>query len=71
MQTLAQKEREGGFRIGMGTGRARTGPAGSAHPYCSTDLLICCGDYQSVRNMADLDSMACPDKYKDMQTRDG
>ena len=30
------------------------------------DLLICCGDFQSVRNVADLKCMACPDKYKEM-----
>ena len=27
------------------------------------DLLICCGDFQSIRNKADLQSMACPQKY--------
>lgn len=30
------------------------------------DLLICCGDFQSTRNRADLLCMAVPDKYKDM-----
>ncbi len=30
------------------------------------DLLICCGDFQSTRNLADLKCMACPDKYKSM-----
>jgi len=30
------------------------------------DLLICCGDFQSTRNLSDLVCMACPDKYKDM-----
>lgn len=28
------------------------------------DLLICCGDFQAVRNEHDLRCMACPDKYK-------
>lgn len=32
------------------------------------DLLICCGDFQSTRNTADLTCMAVPDKYKDMCT---
>ena len=31
------------------------------------DLLICCGDFQAVRNEADLKTMACPSKYKSMQ----
>ena len=47
------------------------------------DLLICCGDFQAVRNegfflfflcnikkiiiLADLKTMACPSKYKSMQ----
>ena len=30
------------------------------------DLLISCGDFQSIRNVADLKCMACPDKYKDL-----
>lgn len=30
------------------------------------DMLICCGDFQSTRNLSDLKCMACPDKYKDM-----
>ena len=30
------------------------------------DLLLCCGDFQSVRNITDLDSMAVPDKYKEI-----
>ncbi|XP_076396777.1 lariat debranching enzyme isoform X1 [Megachile rotundata] len=32
------------------------------------DLLICCGDFQSTRNLTDLNCMAIPDKYKDMCT---
>lgn len=28
------------------------------------DLLLCCGDFQSVRNMADFHSMAVPPKYR-------
>jgi len=30
------------------------------------DLLLCCGDFQSTRNLSDLACMACPDKYKSM-----
>lgn len=30
------------------------------------DLLICCGDFQSNRNLADLQCMAVPKKYLDM-----
>jgi len=30
-------------------------------------LLLCCGDFQSVRNESDLHSMAVPDKHKSMQ----
>lgn len=32
----------------------------------AVDLLITCGDFQSIRNVADLKCMACPDKYKDL-----
>ena len=32
------------------------------------DLLLVCGDFQAVRNQADLSTMACPPKYKDMRT---
>lgn len=30
------------------------------------DLLICCGDFQSVRNSDDLGAMAVPQKYQHM-----
>ena len=30
------------------------------------DLLICCGDFQSVRNEADLQCMAVPPKFRQM-----
>lgn len=30
------------------------------------DLLICCGDFQALRNMDDLHSMAVPPKYRHM-----
>ena len=30
------------------------------------DLLLCCGDFQAVRNRADLEMMSVPDKYKEM-----
>eukprot|EP00118_Oscarella_pearsei_P002074 m.9418 g.9418 ORF g.9418 m.9418 type:complete len:413 (+) comp21343_c0_seq2:21-1259(+) len=32
------------------------------------DLLLCCGDFQSVRNPKDLESMAVPPKYRQMQS---
>ena len=32
------------------------------------DLLLVCGDFQAVRNAADLAGMACPAKYRAMQT---
>lgn len=32
------------------------------------DLVICCGDFQSVRNMDDLECMACPVKYRALGT---
>lgn len=28
------------------------------------DLVICCGDFQSLRNEEDYDGLACPNKYK-------
>ena len=31
-------------------------------------LLICCGDFQAVRDQADLDCLACPAKYRRMNT---
>jgi len=30
------------------------------------DLLLCCGDFQSTRNLEDLQTMAVPKKYLDM-----
>lgn len=30
------------------------------------DLLICCGDFQAVRNEADLQCMAVPPKFRQM-----
>lgn len=30
------------------------------------DVLLCCGDFQSVRNQADLNCLACPAKYRKM-----
>jgi lariat debranching enzyme len=32
------------------------------------DLLIICGDFQSMRNQRDLEDMHCPEKYKEMGT---
>ena len=34
----------------------------------SIDLLLCCGDFQSVRNYSDLVCMACPQKYRSLCT---
>lgn len=33
---------------------------------CTVDLLLCCGDFQSTRNMEDLECMAVPRKFMDM-----
>jgi lariat debranching enzyme len=30
------------------------------------DILLCCGDFQAIRNEHDLDNLTCPDKYKDI-----
>ena len=32
------------------------------------DLLICCGDFQAVRNKRDLECMSVPIKYREMGT---
>ena len=32
------------------------------------DLLVCCGDFQAVRNRNDLKSLSCPEKYKHMNS---
>ncbi|KAH7622228.1 putative Lariat debranching enzyme [Nannochloris sp. 'desiccata'] len=32
------------------------------------DLVLCCGDFQAVRNKDDLECMACPPKYRDLAT---
>ncbi len=32
------------------------------------DLLICCGDFQAVRNEDDLLTLACPPKYRSMNS---
>lgn len=34
----------------------------------TVDLLLCCGDFQAVRNEGDLKCMAVPAKYRTMQT---
>ncbi|TPX57380.1 hypothetical protein PhCBS80983_g03869 [Powellomyces hirtus] len=34
----------------------------------TVDLLLVCGDFQSIRNTADLGSLACPDKYRALGT---
>lgn len=35
---------------------------------CKIDLLICCGDFQAIRNENDLSCMACPVKYRKLNT---
>uniref|UniRef100_A0A0K0CW00 DBR1 domain-containing protein n=1 Tax=Angiostrongylus cantonensis TaxID=6313 RepID=A0A0K0CW00_ANGCA len=35
---------------------------------CRFDLLICCGDYQAVRNYGDLHHMHVSEKYRSLQT---
>lgn len=35
---------------------------------CKVDLLLCCGDFQSTRNLNDLKCMARPEKYEDICT---
>jgi len=32
------------------------------------DLLLCCGDFQAVRNGEDLEALQCPPKYKSMNS---
>ena len=32
------------------------------------DLLICCGDFQAIRNVADLETISVPAKYRDIGT---
>ncbi|KAL3514314.1 hypothetical protein ACH5RR_027031 [Cinchona calisaya] len=32
------------------------------------DLLICCGDFQAVRNEKDLESLTCPPKHRSMRS---
>ncbi len=32
------------------------------------DLVLCCGDFQAVRNRADLETMSVPVKYRSMGT---
>merc|ERR1712018_900683 len=32
------------------------------------DLLLCCGDMETIRDEEDLDSVAVPDKYRAMKT---
>ena len=38
----------------------------NSKPYRPIDLLICCGDFQSLRNLADFHSLAVPPKYRAM-----
>ncbi|XP_038604722.1 lariat debranching enzyme [Tachyglossus aculeatus] len=56
-ETLALAERRGPQRA--------PGPGPGPAPL---DLLLCCGDFQAVRNEADLRCMAVPAKYRHMQT---
>ena len=32
--------------------------------HLTVDLLLCCGDFQAVRNLTDLECLACPQKYR-------
>ena len=32
------------------------------------DLLIICGDFQAIRNIADLSCLACPEKFRKLGT---
>uniref|UniRef100_A0A1J3CZK9 Lariat debranching enzyme n=1 Tax=Noccaea caerulescens TaxID=107243 RepID=A0A1J3CZK9_NOCCA len=32
------------------------------------DLLLCCGDFQAVRNEKDMDSLSVPNRYKEMKS---
>lgn len=34
----------------------------------AVDVVVCCGDFQACRNLADLHTMACPAKYKSLNT---
>jgi hypothetical protein len=34
----------------------------------AVELLLCCGDFQAVRNAGDLEAMACPPKYRALRT---
>ncbi len=34
----------------------------------AVDLLLCCGDFQSIRNAQELLCMSCPPKYRSMNT---
>ena len=37
-------------------------------PEAKISLVICCGDFQACRNHGDLETMACPPKYRSMST---
>lgn len=76
--------RGGGQRSPLRTGRMRLAVAGCCHGELDKiyetlalaerrgpgriDILLCCGDFQAVRNEADLRCMAVPPKYRHMQT---
>ncbi|CAD5206817.1 unnamed protein product [Bursaphelenchus okinawaensis] len=32
------------------------------------DLLLCCGDFQAIRNRTDLNHIHCPEKYRELRT---
>jgi lariat debranching enzyme len=76
-ETIAELEKNGG---GIGAAAAGAGSESKSetslpHPSSATvpsaprkvDLLICCGDFQAVRNEHDMECMACPSKYRCMQ----
>lgn len=31
------------------------------------ELLLCCGDFQAIRNARDMQSLACPQKYRELK----
>ena len=34
----------------------------------SVDVLVCCGDFETMRTESDLETMACPAKYRRMNS---
>eukprot|EP00742_Colponemidia_sp_Colp-10_P005924 GILJ01006335.1.p1 GENE.GILJ01006335.1~~GILJ01006335.1.p1 ORF type:complete len:450 (-),score=58.43 GILJ01006335.1:16-1338(-) len=40
---------------------------GQVDPANAVDLLICCGDFECMRNESDMECLACPPKYRAMK----